>query len=484
MRSTTATRTSTGSAEIRPPTAEAKPRIGVLGIMQGLYDEMLPGITERQGAYARELGASLDDIADVAVSTPVKDREEAQRTIAGFEREGLDGLLVVMLTYGPAMHVARALAETRLPICLANVQPVPQVTADWDMSDLTYNQGIHGAQDTANAMVRAGRPFHVITENWRGGAFAGAVGRWARAAAAVTRWRALRVAVFGYAMNGMGDIRVDVHALLRALGPQVDALAPGELHRSAAAVTADQVARLIQEEDARFEIDPRLSPEEREDHARMQLGLEDILRAGDYGAYSTHFGAIAEDGRFARLPLAAASSLMAMGYGYGAEGDALTAALMSAAQTLLGDTQFTEMYAMDFPSDSILMSHMGEGNWRLARDDRPVRLIKRPLGIGGLGDPPTFLFQYRPGPATLATLVSLGGERFRLLVAEGEVLDTDELPNLEMPYGHFRPDSGLRPCLNAWLRLGGPHHQVLNLGHEADAWRTFSDLAGLEFVEV
>ena len=33
--------------------------------------------------------------------------------------------------------------------------------------------------------------------------------------------------MFGYAMNGMGDIRVDVHSLLRDLGPQVDALAPG-----------------------------------------------------------------------------------------------------------------------------------------------------------------------------------------------------------------------------------------------------------------
>ena len=96
---------------------------------------------------------------------------------------------------------------------------------------------------------------------------------------------------------------------------------------------------------------------------------------------------------------------------------------------------------MDFPRDAILMSHMGEGNWALAREDRPVRLIKRPLGIGGLDDPPTFLFQYATGPATLATLVSLGGERFRLLVAEGEILDTEELPALEMPYGFFRPDS-------------------------------------------
>ena len=459
----------------------AKPRIGLLGIMQALYDEMLPGITERQAAYAEEVAASLGDVAEVEVAGPVKDRDSAERAVAELESRDLDGLLVVMLTFGPAMRVARALAGTRLPICLANIQPVPAVTAEWDMGDLTYNQGIHGAQDTANAMVRAGRRFSVVTDDWHAESFREAVGGWARAAAAVTRWRSLKVGVFGYAMNGMGDIRFDEHALLRALGPQVDALAPGALHRAAAAAPDEQVAALISEEDAQFEVDPRLTSEEREDHARMQLGIEQVLREGGYGAYSTHFDAIAEDGRFARLPLAAASSLMAKGYGYGAEGDALTAALMSAGSDLLGDTQFTEMYAMDFPTDSILMSHMGEGNWRLARDDRPVRLIKRPLGIGGMDDPPTFLFQYRTGPVTLATLVSLGGERFRLLVCEGEMLDTDELPNLEMPYGQFRPDRGVRESMDTWLRLGGPHHQVLNLGRQADAWRTFSELAGVEF---
>jgi L-arabinose isomerase len=462
-------------------TTQRKPRIGLLGIMQSLYDDMLPGITERQAAYAAELGAALADVADVEVAPPVKEREDAERAMRDFEARELDGLLVVMLTYGPAMRVARLLAETRLPICLANVQPVPAVTAEWDMADLTYNQGIHGAQDTANAMVRAGRPFHVVTDDWRADSFRESIGQWARAAAAVTRWRSLKVAVFGYAMNGMGDIRVDVHTLMRRLGPQVDALAPGELQRAAAAVADSDVHVLIAAEDAQFEVDPRLSREEREDHARMQLGLEQLLRAGGYGAYSTHFGAIAEDGRFARLPLAAASSLMAAGFGFGAEGDALTAALMSAGRTMLGDTQFTEMYAMDFPSDSVLMSHMGEGNWRLARQDRPVRLIKRPLGIGGLDDPPTFLFQYRPGPATLATLVSLGSDRFRLLVAEGEVLDSDELPALEMPYGRFRPDTGVRACMDSWLRHGAPHHQILNPGRQAKAWRIFSELAGVEF---
>src|SRR3954451_21540833 len=448
--------------------------------MQSLYDDMLPGIAERQAAYAREVAEALSGVADVEVAPPVKERADAERAMADLHARGLDGLLVVMLTYGPAMRVARLLAETPLPVCLANIQPVPAVTPEWDMGDLTYNQGIHGAQDTANAMVRAGRPFHVVTDDWRSDPFREAIGRWACAAAAVTRWRALKVGVFGYAMNGMGDIRVDVHALMRALGPQVDAIAPGDLVRGAADVSADEVRALLADEDARFEVDPRLSAAEREDSARMQLGIEHILRAGGYGAYSTHFDAIGEDGRFARLPLAAASSLMAAGYGYGAEGDAVTAALMAAATWLLGETQFTEMYAMDFARDAILMSHMGEGNWRLARDDRPVRLIKRPLGIGGLDDPPTFLSQYWPGPCTLATLVALEGTRFRLVVSEGEILDTDELPALEMPYGNFRPAHGVRACMDAWLRLGGPHHQVLNPGRHADAWAAFCEAAGLE----
>src|SRR6201990_3782535 len=92
------------------------------------------------------------------------------------ESQDPDGLLVVTLTYGPAMRVSRVLRDTRLPICLANIQPVANVTAEWDMSDLTYNQGIHGAQDTANAMVRAGRAFHVITADMRAASLSAAGG--------------------------------------------------------------------------------------------------------------------------------------------------------------------------------------------------------------------------------------------------------------------------------------------------------------------
>src|SRR3954452_7058288 len=464
--------------------ARDRPRLGVLGIMQELYDEMLPGITERQDAYLRKLAGGLDEVVDAVVAAPARTRDDIEREVAELERQGVDGLLVVNLTYGPGLRLTRAAASTSLPICLANVQPQPEVTEAWDMADLTYNQGIHGIQDTANVLVRAGRHFHVVTDDWQSPSFAASVGTWARAAAAVSRWRRLKVAIFGGTMNGMGDIRVDVHTLQRDLGPMVDSLSTGDLARAAAAVEPDSVAALIALEDSLFEVDPLLSATEREDHARMQLGIEATLREGGYGAYSTHFGSIADDGRFARLPLAAASSLMAMGYGFAAEGDCLTAALGCAASDLIGDTQFTEMYAMDFAREAILMSHMGEGNWALARPDRPVRLIKRPLGIGGLGDPPTFLFQYAVGAATLATLFPLSGDGFRLVVCEGEILDTEELPKLEMPYGFFRPASGVRAANDGWLQAGGPHHQVLNYGHRLAEWALFCEAAGIELVAV
>lgn len=464
--------------------APRRPRIGILGVMQELYDHMIPGITERQGRYAAEVAEQLADVGEFIAGQPARNRADAERVMAEFEAAGVDGVMVVMLTYGPGMRLARVLSGSRLPLCLANIQPEPAPTAAWDMADMTYNQGVHGAQDTANAIVRSGVPFEVVTGDWRSDAFREDVGRWARAAAAVAALRSMRVANVGYGMNGMGDIRVDENVLLRVLGPEVTAVAPGDLVREMVAVGAEEIGELLAFEDATFAIDSRLSAEEREDHARMQIAIERILEAGGFAAYSTHFDAIGEDGRFRRLPLAAASSLMAKGYGFAGEGDVLTAALVAVGHVLIGDAHFTEMYAMDFPGDSILMSHMGEGNWKVARADEPVRLIKRPLGIGHLEDPPTFLFRYQPGPATLATLFSPRPDRFRLVVSEGEVLDGPELPALEMPYGSFRPDTGVRACLDGWLAAGGTHHQVMNLGRHADAWRVFCRVAGIEFVEV
>ncbi|MGC8628418.1 MAG: L-fucose/L-arabinose isomerase family protein [Acidimicrobiales bacterium] len=461
-----------------------RPRIGLLGVMQELYDQMIPGITEHQASYARELASALSGAAEIVFARPARNRDDVEAVVRELNAAGVDGLMVVMLTYGPAMRTVRALLDSPLPVLLANVQPEGAVTSHWNMDDLTYNQGIHGAQDQANAMLRAGIPFSVITDDWRSQSFRDGFESWAKAAMTATSLKSAKVALFGYPMNGMGDVLYDPPALMRRVGPVVVNENLGELHRRMEEVADVDVKELIEAHYERFAVSPELPRDEHAYAARFEVALRSMLQDGGYQGFAVHFEPVGRDGRFRQLPLLAASDLMAEGYGYGAEGDTNAASLVYAGHLLAGDAHFSEMYAMDFDLGSVLVSHMGEGNWRVARPDRPVRLIDRELGIGGLGNPPTLVFSAKPGPATTASLVPLEGEDYRLVVGEGEVLDTPELPNVEMPYFQFRPGNDVREFMNGWLRNGGTHHFCTNLGHHADRWRHLAEILEIDFVEI
>jgi L-arabinose isomerase len=282
----------------------------------------------------------------------------------------------------------------------------------------------------------------------------------------------------------MGDILYDPPAMLRRLGPMVVAEDLGPVVARIQAVSDAEVDAVIARHREQFEIAADLPRERHAYAARFEVALRGLLEDEGYAGFSFHFDSIGGDGRFEQLPLLAASDLMADGYGFAAEGDTNTASLMCGAQTLIGDAHFSEMYAMDWELDSVLISHMGEGNWKIARRDRPIKLIDRPLGIGRLDNPPTPVFSAEPGPATTAALVPLEGEIYRLVVGRGEVLDTPELPKVEMHYFHFRPERGIRAFMDDWLTLGGPHHFVMNLGEHADRWRRLAELLDLEYVEI
>ena len=461
-----------------------QPRIGLLGIMQELYDDMIPGITERQARYAESVAQRLSGVADVRFLRPARNREDIETICYEFVAQDVDGIVIVMLTYGPAMRSVRAMLELPVPLALANIQPERSVTPEWDMADLTYNQGIHGAQDQANALLRAGVPFSVMTGDWQSDEFERAFEDWARAAQAITALKRTQIGLFGYPMNGMGDIRYDPPAMLRRIGPTIVNEDLGPLVERIDAVSDAEVGAVLERHRDLFEIANDLPHERHAYAARFEVALRGLLEDKGYAGFSFHFDSIGGDGRFKQLPLLAASDLMADGYGFGAEGDTNTTTLMCAAQTMIGDAHFSEMYAMDWELDSVLISHMGEGNWRIARRDRPVKLIDRELGIGRLDNPPTPVFSAEPGPATTAALVPLEGELYRLVVGRGEVLDTPELPKVEMHYFHFRPERGVRAFMDDWLGLGGPHHFVTNLGEHADRWRRLAELLELDYVEI
>jgi L-arabinose isomerase len=446
-----------------------KPKIGLLGIMHGLYDESQPEITVNQERWARELASSLSSVAEVDFPRAAKSRADIEAILGQFNQRGHAGVMIVMLLYSPGFRMVRALEDNRLPLLLANIQPLPVVTDDWDWSRLTTNQ--------------AGIVPAVITEDWKSADFRAFFEDWARAAQTASILKTMRIAVIGR-MKGMGDIVGDEGMLLRTIGPEINHEGLGQIHDCMRTVTEAETAAQMAEDRRNFEIDPKLPEENHRYAVKLQLGFEKFLRQFHYDGFSVNFDAFKEDGRFEQIHMLAASNLMAKGYAYSNEGDVHTATLVGATHALVGNGHFTEMYSLDFEKDSALMSHMGEGNWKIARKDRPIRLIDRELEIGGLANPPTVVFSAQPGPATITSLVSRAGMGYRLVVSEGEILDTSELPGVPMPYFHFRPRSGIKAAMDRWLLAGGTHHQTLNLGHYARRWRMLAGILGIELAEV
>ena len=459
------------------------PKVGLLGIMHGLYDEKQPEIPKNQEKFIRTVAEQLKDTVQIEFPGAAKTRQVIEQYVADFNARGLDGIILVNLLYSPGLRLVKAMQDNSLPVLVANIQPVPEVTKDWDWGDLTTNQGIHGAQDTANTLLRTGVKYAVVTDDWKSPGFKSFVEDWARAAQTACALRKMRIAVMGR-LQGMGDIVGDDASFYRVIGPEVNHENIGDVYRCMESVTDAEIMTQIEEDGKNFEIDPGIQPESHRYAARMQLGFEKFLLEFEYDGFSAHFDVFKGDGRFKQLPILGASNLLAKGYGYAAEGDTNTVAMTGAGHVLIGDPHFTEMYSLDYKKDTALMSHMGEGNWKIARKDRPVKLINRELEIGSLENPPTPVFSAQPGVSTMVSLASIQGDCFRLIISRGEILDTETLEDVPMPYFHFKPDTGIRACMNGWLSSGGTHHQILFLGDHVRRWQILTGILGIESVVV
>ena len=461
-----------------------KPRLALLGLMTDGYESVFPGIIERQTRYARELADTMSTVADVSFRGVGLNRESIEQLVKQYNDEGVDGMLIVLLAYSQGAYLIRALENNRLPIALAVVQPDQQVLDDWVELDLTVNQGIHGAQDNANAIGKSGAACQFFAGNRHDERFTAFLADFAHACRARTTLKTLRVGTFSR-MCGMGDILVDEFAFTRVIGPEVCHDTIGSVASRMAEVGRKEIEAQIALDHALHDVDPKLTAASHEEAVRVYLAFKRYLEDKGYGAFTAHFDQFADDGRFRQLPLYAASNLLAGGYGYAAEGDYVCAGMVAGAHALGdGDANFTEMYTMDFEKKAIIFCHAGEGNWATHRKDKKVRLIDRYLGEGGLENPPTHIFTPEVGRATLTSLAYAGDGKFRLVLAMGDILPKSDLTGCEMPYFFWRPDSGVEPCVEAWLRNGGTHHEVINLGDVRARWKMLCSMLGIEYVEV
>jgi L-arabinose isomerase len=461
-----------------------KPRLGLLGLITDGYEPIFPGILSRQAKYAKEIVDSVSDVADLYFESPAINRKSIEDTVKRYNDMELDGIVIVLLAYSQGSWLIRALQNNNLPLALAIIQPEQIVKDDWEELDLTVNQGIHGAQDNSNAIIRAGFKCQFFAGNRNEPLFKNFILDFGKAASTFKHLKQMRVAIIGK-MSGMNDILGDEMSFYKKIGPECAHETIGTVYRYMQSVTKNEIDERIEKDRTIFNIDSKLSYDSHAYAVKMYLGFKKFLEDKNYDAFTAHFEVFSEDGRFKQLPLMAASHLMADGYGYAAEGDGICAAMVSAAHRLGNrDANFTEMYTMDFEKKAILFCHAGEGNWATCRKDMKPRLIDRYLGEGGLENPPTPVFTPQYGKGTLTSFVSVCGDKFRVVSALGEILPKSDLTRCEMPYFFWSPKTGIEKCVKNWVKNAGTHHEIINLGDISERWKMLADMLDIEFVEV
>lgn len=449
---------------------------------------------EKVAEHSKEIATALDASADIPVKVifkPVLTTPETIRQLC-LEANSADscvGLITWMHTFSPAKMWISGLSLLHKPFVHLHTQYNRQIPwSEIDMDFMNLNQSAHGDREFGFIGSRMRLNRKVVVGHWQDSDVQASIGTWARAACAWKDSQKGKVARFGDNMRDVAVTEGDkVEAQIR-LGYDVYGFGVGDLVASVNGVNEQDVGHLVQEYLDSYNVVPALLPngaknKSLREGARIEIGLRNFLRKGNFTAFTTTF----EDLHgLAQLPGLAVQRLMADGYGFGAEGDWKTAALVRTMKVmsagLKGGVSFMEDYTYHFSptGDKVLGAHMLEICESIAANKPTLEIL--PLSIGGKADPVRLLFDSQTGPAVCASLVDMG-YRFRLIVNQVDVLPTDApLPKLPVARAFWAPRPSLKTAAAAWIYAGGAHHTSFSYSVTPELLQDFAEIAGIECV--
>jgi len=394
------------------------------------------------------------------------------------------GLITWMHTFSPAKMWIRGLSVLNKPFLHLHTQlnrDIPWNSIDMDFMNL--NQSAHGDREFGFICSRMRLPRKVVVGHYKDPAVVENISVWMRAAAAWADAKNMKVARFG---DNMRDVAVTegnkVSGQIK-LGYSVYGYGVGDLVKYVNAVKPAAVKKLLEEYSAAYKLTRAVaSSESLAEAAKIEAGMEAFLKEGNFKAFTTTF----EDLHgLKQLPGLAVQRLMAKGYGFGAEGDWKTAALVRSmkvmSEGLKGGTSFMEDYTYHFdPKNmSVLGAHMLEVCPTIAKGKPSVEIHQ--LSIGGKADPARLVFSSATGKAINATVIDMGN-RFRMIVNEVDVVDCPEMPKLPVARVLWKPLPDLKQAAAAWILAGGAHHTGFSLSVTANHMKDFAEMAGIEFL--
>ncbi|SFF70091.1 MULTISPECIES: L-arabinose isomerase [Salegentibacter] len=401
------------------------------------------------------------------------------------------GIVAWMHTFSPAKMWIKGLSLLKKPLCHLHTQFNAEIP--WGKIDMDYmnlHQSAHGDREFGFMMSRMRKKRKVIVGHWKTDRVQQKLGIWSRVVLGWDELQHLKVARIGDNMRNVAVTEGDKVAAEMKFGMAVNGYDSSEVVAHIDKISEEKINELLK----KYEADYNLSQDLKEggsqrdslvDAAKIELGLRSFLDEGGFKAFTDTFENL---GKLKQLPGIAVQRLMADGYGFGAEGDWKTAALLRAMKVMAvgleEGTSFMEDYTYHFtPQKSyVLGSHMLEICPSIA-DAKPTCEV-HPLGIGGKEDPVRLVFNAPKGDALNASLIDMGN-RFRLIVNEVEAVAPEaDLPNLPVARVLWDAKPNLEVAATSWILAGGAHHTVYTQALTTEFLEDFADIAGIELLVI
>ena len=397
------------------------------------------------------------------------------------------GLILWMHTFSPSKMWITGLSSLSKPFLHLHTQFNRDLPwADIDMDFMNLNQAAHGDREAGFIHTRLRLRRKVVVGHWSDPQVQDSVASWMRVAAAWHDWQGAAFARFGDNMRFVAVTEGDKVAAEARFGYSVNGYGIGDLAERIDAASDARVNALCVEYQQVYDVAPELRTgglrhASLREGARIEIGLRDFLTEGGFKGFTTTFEMLHG---LKQLPGLAVQRLMADGYGFGAEGDWKTCALLRAMKVMAGNkaTSFMEDYTyhLDPAGHLVLGSHMLEVCPSLT-SSRP-RLEIHPLSIGNREDPVRLVFSADPGPGVVVALTDVR-DRFRLVANVVEAIPPAEpLPKLPVGRAVWRPAPNFQTSATCWLTAGAAHHTAMSTAVGIEAFEDYARLARTELL--
>lgn len=462
---------------------------------QDLYgDECLKKVAEHSRIIVEKLNESGVLPYEVVWKPTMITNEVIRRT---FNEANADeecaGVITWMHTFSPAKSWILGLQEYRKPLLHLHTQFNEEIPYDTiDMDFMNENQSAHGDREYGHIVTRMGIERKIIVGHWNDSRVQKRIASWMRTAVGIMESSHIRVMRIADNMRNVAVTEGDKVEAQIKFGWEIDAYPVNEIAEAVNAVSKADTDVLVEEYYDKYRIitEGRDEKEFRKHvavQAQIELGFERFLEEKNYQAIVTHFGDL---GCLQQLPGLAIQRLMEKGYGFGAEGDWKTAAMVRLMKIMTQNvpdakgTSFMEDYTYNLVpgKEGILQSHMLEVCPTIA--EGPVSIRVKPLSMGDREDPARLVFEAKEGPAIATSLVDLGN-RFRLIINEVDCKRTEKsMPELPVASAFWTPRPDLTTGAEAWILAGGAHHTAFSYDLTAEQMGDWANAMGIEAVYI